>query len=211
MGPVGEDVPMKANQLKAAIFGGITFSIFGFVILIDQYGEFDRRDLPSKLRISAKADSGYHIHAELVFYPTREIPLICIPIMGTTLSGSIGEYFNDIPESGVDLKLKRKWAGLCKYQFEILDIACTQTLVRPYRQDGTWASIGIGILESEMDSIPRTDLTMGSQTPILDGTIRIEGTGILNEFYGCKSNCGEALGFGINKSIESIAITCKEK
>lgn len=202
---------MKPKIWKMLLVGCVALSVFILVILKSQYGEYDHRNFPSKLKLSAKADKGYHVHVQLGFYPTREIPILCIPIMGTARSGSITQTFNDISEKILELELKKKWAGFCRYQFSILGVACTQTPAQPSRVDGTWESVGIGLLLGDQETKAWSDLTFGSHTPILENTLTITGDGKMNRFYGCDSGCEKAQGFGINNSNEIINIACKDQ
>jgi hypothetical protein len=131
--------------------------------------------------------------------------------MGTARSGGITQTFDDISEQFVELEIKKNWAGICRYKFAILGVACTPTTVQPSSVDGTWESVGIGLLLGDQESNAWSDLTFSSYTPILQNTLTITGSGKMNRFYGCDSGCEKAQGFGINNTNEIINITCKDQ
>ena len=184
----------------------------GLVFVWSQYGEYDHRDLPSKIRITAKAKDGYHVHVKATFYPSREIPGLCVQIMGTPGSSTIKEYYNDISASGIEAVTKKRWGGICGYQLNVLFVTCTKTKSYPdFKNDSIdWA--GIGILKKDDSPQDRTGFGYHSisSNPILNNAMSILVINGKNHFFGCESGCEDHGSFGIDKSNTAINISCKD-
>jgi hypothetical protein len=95
------------------------------VFLWTQYGEYDKRDLPSSLLIRAKTFDGYHVHAHVSYDYSREI-FLCNGFGG---HGYDEANFNDISLDGVHVSIKRKWPGICRPEYELTTISCNEDSV----------------------------------------------------------------------------------
>ncbi len=187
--------------------------VVGLLIALSQHGEYDPRDLPSKIHISAKSMDGYHVHVKASYYPSREIQVLCIPIMGTTASGIIRETYTSIPDSGIEVVTKRKWSGLCAYQFSHLIVTCTKTDSFPDDKSDTLGSVGIGILDKDDPSINKNGFGYDNRStnPIIQNALSILVVNGRSHFFGCDSDCEDHRLFGIDKSNRELKISCMEQ
>jgi hypothetical protein len=169
--------------------------------------------LPSKIHVSATPIDGYKVHVKASFYPSREIQGLCIPIMGTTVSGIIKETFNSVPPSGIDVVTKRNWSGLCAYQFNGLIVTCTKTDTFPDFRDDSIGLAGIGILDKGNPSIDKSGFGYENRSinPIVNNALSILVIKGRNYFFGCNSDCEDARQFGIDKSNQELKISCMEQ
>jgi hypothetical protein len=59
----------------------VGLSWFSFLLLWTAcekpYGEYDDRDIPSSIHISAKTEGNLHAHATAIFQATTRIPFVC--------------------------------------------------------------------------------------------------------------------------------------
>jgi len=201
---------LKLKKIAIALLG---LSMVGLLIILSQYGEYDNRDLPSKIHITAKPMDGYQVHVKASFYPSRELQVLCIPIMGTTASGIIKETFNSIPNSGIDVETKKKWSGLCAYQFNGLIVTCTKTDTFPEFKNDSVGSAGIGILDKDNPAIDKNGFGYENRStnPIGNNALSILVINGRNYFFGCDSDCEDARQFGIDKTNQEINISCMEQ
>jgi hypothetical protein len=177
-----------------------------------RYGEYDSRDLPSSVKITAKAMYGYHVHARASFYPSVEIPGVCVQVLGTPGSSTIEKAYNDIPETGVVVETKKKWKGICGYQLNRIWVTCTKTISYPDFKDDSIGEAGIGILEKGDEKIDRNGFGYHSHSKIKieSNHLKVLVVNGKNYFFGCDSECDDSGAFGIDKSSSSILVSCED-
>ncbi len=178
-------------------------------LMVFNCGSGDTRNLPDKIKVNAVTSGGYHVHARLLYYPTNPIKFICTGIFGEGLKVKDG-VFNDISESGVEFQIKKKWAGICMYQFSALAIECSKSDSYSFSSNEGPEHILIGTLDSSIEESTYQRNNYFSANRISDNSLHIEVSGKRSMFWGCKDDCENRPDFGLNSSNQSLTISCQE-
>ena len=197
----------KLKRFEVALSG---LAVFSLVILWVQFGEYDHRDLPSNVKVTVKSDGALKARATVIFNSSRSTLLLCTGLFGNGLN-SIEENYTDIPSSGLDVRIKRKWAGLCKYEFYMMSITCSKMESQPANSNGTYESAAVGILEKPGMSKADYGHVLKSENRLIDNSLAVVGDGPRKTFFGCDSACDPHVDFGIDRSTTTIRVSCYEK
>jgi hypothetical protein len=200
----------KGARITVAISVGV-FVLLA-VLILTRYGEYDPRDLPSRVIVTAKAMRGYHVHARVSFYPSVEIPGVCVKMLGTQGSSTIQEEYDGIPESGIVIETKKRWKGICGYQLNRIWVTCTESSTYPKYRNDSIGEAGIGILDKDSNNINRNEFGYHSLSKIKieSNHLKILVSNRKNYFFGCDTECDDSGDFGIDKTTSSLLITCEE-
>ncbi len=186
---------------------------FGLFLFFFEYGEYDKRDLPSKIMLTTSAKGDHHIHAYASFYPARNIPGLCVKIMGMQLGSTIEESYPDIPASGVEITTKKKWAGFCEYKLDQIFITCTNTKQFPGTNNGITKWAGIGILNKGDKSIDMSGVEYESSSvnKIENNALNILIENGKNYFFACDSGCEDNRALGMDRTNRSLKVSCEDE
>lgn len=195
----------EINSLSKIVSSGLI--VFASMLTLN-CGNPDTRNLPSKIKATAVASDGYHVHAKVEYYSSSPIKFICTGVFGEGLKEKTST-FNDISKEGVEFEIKKNWSGVCGYQFAYLEVACTKTMSFPNSHDDSFESVNIGILDTLNDQNPRRGNTIKSENRILDNFLFIKVDGGKSHFWGCKDDCENGEKFGLNSSNTTLTIKCE--
>ncbi len=163
-----------------------------------QYGIYDTRDLPEKILIRSNNHDGYHLNASITYEPIRQIPMLCKGLFAG--SGWIANDFDDIPSGGAYIAVKKKWGGLCKYQFDGIGINCNKSMRDKINGLPFYSRIGIALNTDETIQLFGTRLTLETKNEKVTNT-------------ECDFPCDadpRPLDFHINSHTNEIEISCKD-
>ena len=205
------------------------FKRFGILVLIMttlfaarffwNYGIYDHRNLPAKIHVTAKADSGLHVHISVNYYRERVFRGFCTALVDFEGNGghlnAWEEIYNDIPESGIDIVLKRSYPDFCRSKFDELYVSCTKlnTLVintsgqilpiYPYQE---WKPEDT--LYKEKD--PHVYSPPHSSSKIPYNYLKILQSNNTDYFFICEKECVETTYQAIDSTDKTLNISCKE-
>jgi hypothetical protein len=196
-------------RLKKQMPWLISVVLFAGIVAWFQYGEFDREDLPSKIHVRATVSEGKHVHALVLFAPTKPIYLLCTGVFGEGLKYE-HEVYPDIPTDGIDIPLKKKWLGICGFKFNLMEITCSESKINPKNDDQTFPSVLLGLLDTSENAKSKPGNIFRSENRIRDNSLLIRTNGSKANFWGCADDCEDSEDFGLNQGNTNLNINCKD-
>lgn len=197
---------------------GLLIVVVFIVAFFLDFGNSSHHNYPPKLRVTAKTDSGLHVHIGAKFSYEREF-------VGCQGSPDLDygqhqwqEIYHDIPESGIDLLLKKSFPDFCKSKMEKLIIVCSRssTYFDPNRSNvlfiyplNAWHQKSMPTVFSGTTSVPTQ---MNDRIPgnLINITFLDGRNDYTNLFFLCEKNCEETEATAIDETSSNLNITCTE-
>lgn len=226
----------KANaneKMRSGFKKKLTF-VIGAVLLVagisiwSNSGIYDHRNFPSKIRVFAKAQPGYHVHVVVDFYRARNIRGVCNPLIdveGDPFTVPMlfpkEEIYNDISDTGIVIVLKKDWVDLCKYQLDRVNITCSKNLTYSPRTGMYIKSVSLYPYEKMSDTTKKQYFREKPSKPLPykpgEDNFRIPKNKLnilYNQgnpyFFPCEKDCEAADYLAIDSTDQVLNLSCQE-
>jgi hypothetical protein len=170
------------------------------------YGEYDYRDIPSSIHISAKTEGNLHAHATVTFDATNPFPIICTGVFNEGMTGK-EIFLENISSNGIDVAIKQKWKGFCSYKFNSIAVTCTDS-AKHYHYDSknAWPKEAyLRTTRGEFSQVVKYQDFLGSDLFVINDE---NGE---KEFYNCLDSCENTTRYTIDQKLQHLNISCEAK